>query len=195
MSRYNYAMKINEPNTAKAVGRSLSISTKMSVEISTYVKGKNIEKAIKMLEDVASKKKPLPLKRFKHDVAHHRGVGPSRFPVKASEEIIKVIKNAQANAQSKGLNVSNLIIKHICAQQAARNFHPGRLRGRKVKRTHVEIIVEEVKEAVKKEKKTLIKENKKTEIVKKDNQKIIKKDNKESKDLEKKDSSSDKNNN
>jgi large subunit ribosomal protein L22 len=154
MSKYNYAMKYEEPNSSKAVGVSLSISTKMAVEICSYIKGMDVNKAIKYLEDVAEQRKALPLKRFNRDIGHRPGIGPGRYPKKASLSIIKVIKNAKSNALYKGLDSENMVIKYCRAQKAAQNYHYGRLRGRKVKRCHVEVILEEApkksKESVKK---------------------------------------------
>jgi large subunit ribosomal protein L22 len=157
MAKYNYAMKYESLNSAKAVGVSMSVSTKMAIEICAFIKGMDVNKAIKVLEEIAEQKKPLPVKRFNKDIGHRTGVGPGRYPKNAALAIIKVLKNAQSNAQYKGLNSENLIIKFCRTQKAAQNYHSGRHRGRKVKRCHVEVIVEESEK--KSDKKTI---NKKT---------------------------------
>ena len=75
------------------------------------------------------------------------------FPVKASTAILKVINNAEANAQEKGLNSELLKIIHICAHKASTPMHGGRQRRSVFKRSHVEIVLAEVS----KKKKPLVK--------------------------------------
>ena len=71
-------------------------------------------------------------------------------------EFIKLIESAEANAQFKGLNTSKLVISHISANKASKAWHYGRKSRRKMKRTNVEVIVEEntkiekIKEEIKK---------------------------------------------
>lgn len=46
------------------------------------------------------------------------GVSKARWPVKSAEFILSLLKNAEANADTKGLDTSNLIVKHIQVNQA-----------------------------------------------------------------------------
>ena len=46
------------------------------------------------------------------------GVTRARWPVKSAEILIGLLKNAEANADTKGLDTSNLIVKHIQVNQA-----------------------------------------------------------------------------
>ena len=46
------------------------------------------------------------------------GVTRARWPVKSAEFLIDLLKNAESNADSKGLDTSNLIVKHIQVNQA-----------------------------------------------------------------------------
>jgi ribosomal protein L22 len=46
------------------------------------------------------------------------GVTRARWPVKSAEHILGLLKNAEANADVKGLDTSNLIVKHIQVNQA-----------------------------------------------------------------------------
>ncbi len=152
-----YSIKnYNKENMARAIGISLPISTKHSIEICNFIRNKNLSKARDLLKDVIEEKISVPFKRFKGGVGHKKGIGSGRYPKKSSIEIIKLLNTVEANAQFKGLNTSNLFIKHICAQKAPRQWHYGRQRRRKMKRTHIEVIVEE---RAAKEKKT--KESKK----------------------------------
>ncbi len=151
---YRYATKTEKEKNAKAVGLALPISTKHCVEICNYIRGKRVEDAIHILEQVLDKKHAIPYKKYKRDLAHRKGIGPGRYPEKTCKEIIKVLKSASANAQYKGMGVSNLYIKHICAHLASRPWHYGRKSRRKMKRSHVEVVLEEreIEKRVKKEK-------------------------------------------
>ncbi len=138
-------MKFDEKTTARAKGNNLPISFKKSVEVCTAIRQKPLLKAIVMLEDIADMKKALPHKRFnKGGTGHKVGMGPGRYPVKACNEIIDVLKNAEANARQKGLTEGELIITYAVANKASQQFHFGRQRRRKMKRTNIDIVVEEV---------------------------------------------------
>lgn len=46
------------------------------------------------------------------------GVSKARWPVKSAEFLIDLLKNAEANADTKGLDTSNLVIQRIQVNQA-----------------------------------------------------------------------------
>ena len=46
------------------------------------------------------------------------GVSRARWPVKSAEFLLGLLKNAEANADTKGLDTGNLIVKHIHVNQA-----------------------------------------------------------------------------
>ncbi|MBI2650443.1 50S ribosomal protein L22 [Candidatus Woesearchaeota archaeon] len=151
----------NREHMARAIGMALPISFKQSVEICRFIKNKNISNAKEMLQDVVSGKRAVPFKKFDFDLGHKKKIGPGRYPQKASKEFIRLIGNVEANAQFKGLNTSNLIIAHISAHKAGKTWHFGRKSRRRMKRTNVEIVVEE------KASKTEVKEGTKTKAAEK----------------------------
>lgn len=128
---------------ARAIGMSLPISFKQSVEICRYIKNKDVSEAKKILQDTIEKKIAIPFKRYNWDLGHKKKIGPARYPKKASKGFIKLIENVEANAQFKGMNTSNLIIAHVSAHQSSKAWHFGRKTRRRMKRTNIEIIVEE----------------------------------------------------
>ncbi|MBD3259476.1 50S ribosomal protein L22 [Candidatus Woesearchaeota archaeon] len=148
----NYSCKIEE-NMAKAVGTDLDISTKHAVEICSFLRRKPLEKAKIILQNVMLKKQAVPFKRHKRDIPHRTKIGPGRYPVKASQRILKLLESVTANAQNLGLATGKLEIYHINAHHASRPVKGGRHRGRNMKRTHVEVVVREAltKKEVKKE--------------------------------------------
>jgi len=152
--KYNYAFEMNKENKealVKVVGRDLNISTKQAIEICSFIKKMPLKKARNVLERVEKKKLAIPFKRFTEGAGHKRGMSAGKYPVLASKQFLKLLKALEANAQNKGLSPELRII-HACAQQAPRPFHYGRKRRIKMKRTHVELIAEEM-EFVKKEEK------------------------------------------
>jgi len=87
-------------------------------------------------------KMAVPYRRCR-EAPHKKGIGPGKYPIKACEQIISLIEEAAANAQYKGLG-GNLQIVHTNAQKADTPWHFGRKRRRKMKRTHVEMVVKEM---------------------------------------------------
>ena len=174
MSQYKYSATVNE-HRAKAVGLLMSISIKHGIEICNLIRGKKLEKAKKLLSEAIDMKKPIPYTRFTEGAGHKHGIGPGKYPVKACREILNLVNLVEANAQHKGLDTSSLEIIHICAKKGPKSWHYGRQSRIAMKRTHVEIVVEE-KEIKKKEvKKETKKVETKKEPIKEEESKPIKK--------------------
>ncbi len=143
---YHYAFQDFKENMARAVGTRLRISTKQSVEISKYIKGRSVTSAKALLQEVIKMKRAIPFTRFNRDMGHKPGkIAAGRYPIKASAEFLQLINSVEHNARSKGLNTTNLIIRHAMAQKAGNVPHYGRQGRRNMKYTHVEIVVEEGK--------------------------------------------------
>jgi large subunit ribosomal protein L22 len=152
MAKIKYAFnEEDKAKTAKSVGRSLKISPKHAVEICRELRGKNLENAKVYLEEVISMDKPVPFKRHNKKVGHRRGLNgwPSgRYPVKAATQILKVLENAEANAEYKGLDTENLKIMHISSHRGfvIRGWTPrafGRASPFNTPTTHVQIVLGE----------------------------------------------------
>jgi len=140
---YKYSTTITE-NCAKAVGVGLAISRKQSVQICQAIRGMNVQKAKKYLEEVILLKRPVPYTKNNKNVGHRAGMASGRYPIKASKQILNLLKSAEANAQFKGLSTGNLIIKHSIAQKGPSTRRYGR-KNMKAKSSHIELVVEEVK--------------------------------------------------
>jgi len=154
MTKYKYSVKNLKENQAKALARDASVSFKSAIEACNFLRGRTTKQALSLLEKVLDKKIAIPFKRFTNGVGHRRGNGiaAGRYPQKLSDVLIKLIKNAEANASIKGLN-ENLKIVHFSAQKASVPMHYGRHPRREMKRSHIELIVEEVEEKKKEHKK------------------------------------------
>ncbi len=129
--------------TARARLVSAPFSTKHGIEICSALRGKPLDKAMVLLEEVISLKTAIPFKRFNKDMGHRVGMAAGRYPVKASKHILELLKSVNSNAQEKGFATSDLVVSHISAKKASRPWRAGRHVRRKAKRTHVEILVEQ----------------------------------------------------
>jgi ribosomal protein uL22 len=144
MTTYRYTTNASA-NEAKAVGVALPVSYKQSYEIAKFIRGKNVQLAKKMLQDVVDMKRPVPMTRFHGDTGHKHGMAAGRFTTKTCSFILKLLKSAESNAQFKGLSTADLVVKHIAAQKGPTSFRYGRHRRRQAKRAHVEIVLAEQK--------------------------------------------------
>lgn len=126
-------------------GISLPISTIDSIFICKFIRGKTIEKAIADLEEVLNFKRAIPMTG---EVPHRKGKGmmSGRYPIKAIEHFIKMLKNLNANAIVNG--VENGIIVEAVPNKASQPY--GRFGSIRRKRTHVRIKVMEKKAKEKK---------------------------------------------
>gem|GEM_PF-1848819 len=131
---------LNRSTTAKAIGHDLQISPKVSIELSNFLRGREVEKAIAILNRVILKTQAVPYKRYTNGPGHKPGMASGRYPVKASGEFLKLLNNAKANAANQGLT-GTLVITHIAANKAAEPFRQRAKERNSFKRCHVEIIL------------------------------------------------------
>lgn len=152
MANIDYAYKTEDKSkTARAMGSSLKISPKHAVEICKAVRGMNVEKAKNYLNDVIGMKKAVPFKKHNKKVGHRKGLKgwPSgRYPIKAATQILKILENAEANAEYKGMDTENLKIEHISSHKGMviRGIIPrafGRVTPFNTPTTHVQIVLGE----------------------------------------------------
>jgi large subunit ribosomal protein L22 len=114
----------------------LPVSMKQSMSIINFIKGKSVGDALEMLEKVIKMKIAVPMKG---EIPHRKGIGSGRYPIKAAEMFIKLLKGISSNASHLGVE-GNLVIRGK-ANIAPRSMRPGRFR-HKFKRVHVELRLE-----------------------------------------------------
>lgn len=125
----------------------LPISTKYSKAICKFIKNKKIKKAIVDLEQVILKKKAVPMKG---EIPHRKGkrIMSGRYPKKATEHFIKLLKSLQGNANNH--EVENPTIIKAIANIGSRPYGKfGRIRR---KRTHIKITARQLKKENKEKK-------------------------------------------
>lgn len=144
-----YSKNVDPDRTAKAYGYELHCSRKDSMNIARAIINMNLEEAKKYLEEVKDKKRALPTRVHKQKRAHKKGIGPGSYPKKAAEYILKILKNAENNAEYKGFDPENMKIIHASAYggRVIRGIMPraqGRATDKNTHTTNFEIIIEEV---------------------------------------------------
>lgn len=137
MTQYKYAFKTDKENVVKTVGRDVSLSPKVAIEMAKFVKGKSTTKAIGILEKVMDKTLAVPFTRATNGAGHKHGMAAGKYPLKGSVQFIKLIKQLEINAQNKGLG--SITIIHAAAQRASEPFRQGRKGRAQLKRCHIEL--------------------------------------------------------
>jgi len=136
-------------------GKSLGISTKTSTAICRFIMKKEIGDAIRDLEQVKLKKKAVPMRG---EIPHKKGKGmmSGRYPQKATESFIRLLKSLVGNANAN--DIETPIITEAIANKASRPY--GRFGRWQRKRTHVTIKAKEKKESKSKKTEKEVKEKK-----------------------------------
>ncbi|KAL1628240.1 60S ribosomal protein L17B [Diplodia seriata] len=122
MVRYA-ATDIESAKSARARGSYLRVSFKNTRETAQAINGWKLERALKYLENVQEKSEAVPMRRYAGSTGRcaqgkQFGVSKARWPVKSAKFLLDLLKNAEANADTKGLDTSNLVVKHIQVNQA-----------------------------------------------------------------------------
>ncbi|MCS3924745.1 50S ribosomal protein L22 [Methanosalsum natronophilum] len=150
MARIKYTVELEEDSTSRAMGSELHISPKKSRELAKAIKGKRTKAARKYLEDVTALKQAVPFKRHCDSLGHKKGsMAAGRYPVKVAHEFLKILKNAESNAEYKGLDSENMYIAHVAAKRGRviRGMRPrarGRATPKNTETVYVEMILKEV---------------------------------------------------
>ena len=111
----------------------LPISTKHSIALCRFIKGKTIERALEEMEKVAGGKLAV---RMKGEIPHRHGIGmmSGRYPINAAKIFVKVLKSLEGNASVSGINEP--VITLASASWGSRPMKRG---GMKFKRTYLYI--------------------------------------------------------
>ena len=133
----------NKEQMAVASAKNIVASYKHCVEISNFLRFRSTGFAKQYLEKVILKEQAIPFIRFYHNVGHRVGMSAGRYPVKAAQEFLHLIKSVEENAQFKGLNPAHLKIVKLVANKASSPATGGRFRT-KSKRSHIDIEVQEI---------------------------------------------------
>merc|ERR1711973_756718 len=148
----------NPTKSCKARGSYLRVHFKNTRETAQAIKKMHIRKANRYLKDVIAKKQIIPFRRFNGGVgrkaqAKAHGCSQGRWPVKSAEFLLQLLKNAESNADVKGLDVDSLVIDHIQVNRAPymrrRTYRAhGRINPYMSSPCHIEMILSEKEQVV-----------------------------------------------
>ena len=142
---YKYAYQtFNSSTMARASTVNARISFKKSVEVARQLTGKKVSVAKRYLEDVVNQEQVVEYRRFNTEMPHRKGKGimAGGYPVNVAKQFLLVLKNCEKNAENMELGEANeLRIISASARQGTGRYKMSRMSGRKMKSTHVEIIV------------------------------------------------------
>lgn len=151
MARIKYSVNADPELTSKAMGSELHISPRKSREICWKIKGMKTAEARSYLADVIELKQAVPFKRHCEGAGHRKGpMAGGRYPVNASKEILKILKNAESNAEYKGLEPTGMYISHVAVHKG-RLIHGimprarGRATSKDTETVNIEMILSEVR--------------------------------------------------
>ncbi len=126
---------------AVVYGKDLPISTKHSIAICDFIRGKTVEKAVSEISEVLRFKRAIPMKL---EIPHRKGKGMERgrYPINAVKQFIKLLKQLTANAIVNEMELEKCRIecKADRASRPYKRFGSGRF-----KRSHVTLKLKENK--------------------------------------------------
>ncbi|THU56736.1 hypothetical protein C4D60_Mb11t20340 [Musa balbisiana] len=168
MEKVKYSREPSNPTkSAKAMGHDLRVHFKNTRETAHAIRKLPLSKAKRYLEDVIAHKQAIPFRRFCGGVGRTAQVkgrhpnGQGRWPAKSARFILDLLKGAESNAEVKGLDVDALFVSHIQVNQAPKQRRRtyrahGRINPYMSSPCHIELILSEKEEPVKKEPETQI---------------------------------------
>jgi len=136
-------------------GKDLPLSYKTSGAVCRFVKNKNPQKAIELLELVIQKKIAVPYRgESAHKTEMRNGYSRGQYPEKTAGYFIKMLKSLIANAKNSNMDTEKIVITIAKANKAAVPMRGTRMGfGRKrFKRAHVFLEARERKEITKQSK-------------------------------------------
>ncbi|CAI6345189.1 unnamed protein product [Macrosiphum euphorbiae] len=152
MGRYAKEPK-NPTKSCKARGSNLRVHFKNTRETAKTIKRMPLRRAVQYLKNVKDKKECVPFRRFNGGVgrcaqAKQWGMTQGRWPEKSAEFLLQLLRNAESNADIKGLDVDRLFVEHIqinrapCLRRRTYRAH-GRINPYMSSPCHIEVILAE----------------------------------------------------
>ncbi|EME28899.1 60S ribosomal protein L17-1 [Galdieria sulphuraria] len=170
MTRYS-KQPDNPTKTCKARASDIRVHFKNTRETGRALKGMSLQRAKTYLKNVIEKKEIVPFVRYRYGVgrkaqAKQHGFPNGRWPKKSALVFLDLLKNAESNAEVKGLNVDALYISHLQVNQAIKGRRRtyrahGRVNPFMSHPCHIEIFLTEKEEKVPRSKTSVVASGKK----------------------------------
>ena len=156
-----YSAEPESAKSAKARGSNLRVHFKHTREVAHAIKGMKLSRAKSYLENVLEHKEIVPFTVFmggcgrhaqtKNQAGSHGAQG--RWPSKATRVVLDLLKNAEANADMKGLDADTLYVTHAqsnrAPKQRRRTYRAhGRIGPYMSNPAHIELVLAEKEDTV-----------------------------------------------
>lgn len=139
-------------------GSDLRVHFKNTFEVAAAIRGLDLKRAQAYLRAVIEHKEIIPYLRYAGGVGRHAqakqfGTTKGRWPEKSVKIILDLLKNLEASADSKGLDVDNLTLWHVQVNRAQKGRRKtfrahGGIKPYLSSNCHIEIIATEKQESV-----------------------------------------------
>merc|ERR1712018_575679 len=149
----------NATKAAKARGSNLRVHFKNTRETAQAIKKMPLNRATTYLKNVIAQKEIIPFRRFMGGVGRHAQAKvhstsgtQGRWPKKSAEFLLHLLKNAESNAEYKGLDADHLVVDHIQVNRAPkmrrRTYRAhGRINPYMSSPCHIEVVLVEKEQA------------------------------------------------
>nr|QBH72822.1 60S ribosomal protein L17 [Embidopsocus sp. OG10625] len=148
----------NATKSCKARGSNLRVHFKNTREAAKTIRKMPLRRAVRYLKNVIEHKECVPFRRFNGGVgrcaqAKQWKTTQGRWPKKSAEFLLQLLKNAESNADYKGLDIDRLVIDHIQVNRAPRlrrrtyRAH-GRINPYMSSPCHIEVFLSEKEEVI-----------------------------------------------
>lgn len=115
-------------------GRNLGVSTKEAVAVCNYIRNKDVDRAIRDLEQVLVYKRAVPMRG---EIPHRHGnMMAGRYPMNTVKQFIMLVKSLKSNALAHDMELEKCKITCM-AHQASRPYK--RFGQGKIKRSNVQM--------------------------------------------------------
>ncbi|KAK5644503.1 hypothetical protein RI129_005803 [Pyrocoelia pectoralis] len=109
-------------NSCKAKGENWHVHFKNTYETANMLRRMPLKRAYAYLKNVIAHRECVPFRRFKGGVgrcaqAKQFGTVQGRWPKKSAKFLLHLLRNAESNAEYKGMDVDQLVISHIQVNQ------------------------------------------------------------------------------
>merc|ERR1712050_246098 len=131
----------------------LRVHFKNTRETAQVIKAMPLHRSTKYLKNVIAHKEIVPFRRFMGGVGRHaqanvHGTAQGRWPLKSAEFLLHLLKNAESNAEYKGLDADHLVVEHIQVNRAPkmrrRTYRAhGRINPYMSSPSHIEVVLVE----------------------------------------------------
>ncbi|XP_034483443.1 60S ribosomal protein L17-like [Drosophila innubila] len=148
----------NNAKSCKARSPNLRVHFKNTHETARAIKKMTLRRAKSYLKAVKDQKECVPFRRFNGGIgrcaqAKQWKTTQGRWPRKSAEFLLQLLRNAEANAEFRGLDVDRLFVDHIQVNRAPRirrrvcRAH-GRVNPYTSSTCHIEVILTEKEDIV-----------------------------------------------